>query len=68
MPTFTIIALELWRKILDRVRPLHLSEIEQPENRCLEAMLHWHDPTERLKALRCRHWRHTLADDNPASG
>jgi hypothetical protein len=40
MPTFTIIALGPWRKILDRVRPRHLSEIEQCEDRCLEAMEH----------------------------
>jgi hypothetical protein len=50
-----------------RMRPLHLTEIEQDEERCLEAMLHWHDPVERLRALR-RSPTHTLVDDNPASG
>jgi hypothetical protein len=49
-----------------RMRPLHPSEIEQAEERCLEAMLHWHDPCERLRNL--RHRSHTLLDDNPASG
>jgi hypothetical protein len=67
MPTFTIIA-GLWRKILERVRPPHLSETEQREDHCLEGMLHWHDPNERLRALRCRCGRHALVDDNPASG
>ena len=58
----------LWRKIdvFARLRPHCLTEIEQDEERCLEAMLHWHDPVERLKTLRGR--RHTLVDDNPASG
>jgi hypothetical protein len=74
-PMFTIIAngpwrLPEWRKtgMLDRLRPLRVTEIEQDEERCLEAMLHWHDPTERLRTLRCRCSRHTLVDDNPASG
>jgi hypothetical protein len=60
--------LPLWRKIdvFARLRPHCLTEIEQDEERCLEAMLHWHDPVERLKTLRRR--RHTLVDDNPASG
>jgi hypothetical protein len=49
-----------------RVRLLHLSEIEQEEERCLEAMLHWRDPSERPRNL--RHRSHTLLDDNPASG
>jgi hypothetical protein len=49
------------------MRPLRLTEIEQDEERCLEAMLHWHDPVERLWALRRSH-THTLVDDNPASG
>lgn len=73
MPKFAIIAHE-WRRlpewwkpdILIRMRPLHVSEVEQEEERCLEAMLHWHDPVERVRALRCR--IHTLIDDNPASG
>ena len=49
-------------------RPPCLSEIEQQEERCLEAMLHWHDPDERLRNLHCRCHTHTLVDDNPASG
>jgi hypothetical protein len=52
--------------IFARLRPLRLTEVEQDEERCLEAMLHWHDPIERRRALRCR--GHTLVDDNPASG
>ena len=32
----------------------------------LEAMMHWHDPGERLRPLRCR--RKSLLDDNPSSG
>jgi hypothetical protein len=51
-----------------RLRPLHLTEIEQDEERFLEAMLHWHDPEERLRTLRHRCHTHTLVDDNPASG
>ncbi len=57
-----------WRKIevFVRLRPLRLTELEQDEEHCLEAMLHWHDPIERLRAPRCR--SHTLVDDNPESG
>ena len=40
-------------------------EIDE-EERCLEAMLHWRDPVERLRAH--RHRLHTLVDDSPASG
>jgi hypothetical protein len=72
-PMFTIVGLKprpqpSWRKIdiFARLRPLRLTEVEQDEERCLEAMLHWHDPIERLRALRRR--GHTLVDDNPASG
>jgi hypothetical protein len=36
------------------------------EEHCLEAMLHWRDPAERSRMLRCR--RHALVDDNPTSG
>jgi hypothetical protein len=43
-----------------------VTEIEQSEERCLDAMLHWHDPVETLR--RFRHCSHTLVDDNPASG
>lgn len=68
MLTFTLIAQGPWRKILDKFRPLQPSEIEQREGRCLQAMLHWHDPDETLRTLRCRCSRHALVDDNPASG
>jgi hypothetical protein len=74
MPMFTIIAhgasrLPLFGRTdtLLRARLLRLTEIEQDEERCLEAMLHWRDPVERRKALRRSH-THTLVDDNPASG
>jgi hypothetical protein len=73
LPMFTIVgrkprALRSWPRVnaVVRMRPLHLSEIEQEEDRCLEAMLHWHDPSERFRNL--RHRSHTLLDDNPASG
>ena len=36
------------------------------EERGLEVMSHWRDPIERLRSERRR--RHTLIDDNPASG
>jgi hypothetical protein len=57
-----------WRKIdfFIRLRPLRLTELEQEEDRCLEAMLHWRDPVERSRTIRCR--RHTLVGDNPTSG
>jgi hypothetical protein len=74
-PMFTIIghrprAPPEWFKvnIFVRLQPLRLTEIEQDEERFLEAMLHWHDPEERLRTLRCRCHTHTLVDDNPASG
>jgi hypothetical protein len=72
MPTFTIAHLE-WRRLpqwlKSRIlaeRPLCLSEVEQEEERCLHAMVHWHDPAERHGAV-CRR-SHTRLDDNPASG
>ena len=58
-----------WRKLdeaIARMRPHCMTEIEQDEERCLEAMHHWHSPVERSRALHCR--RHALVDDNPASG
>jgi hypothetical protein len=57
-----------WRKIhvFDRLRPARLTELEQDEEHCLEAMSHWHDPVSRLRTFRSR--IHTLVDDNPASG
>jgi hypothetical protein len=57
-----------WRKIdlFARWRPHCLTEVEQDEEHCLDAMLHWRDPAERLRMLQRR--RHALVDDNPASG
>jgi len=52
--------------ILTRIRALRFTEIEADEERSGEAMLHWRDPVERARTLRCRN--HTLVDDNPASG
>lgn len=72
MPKFTINA-PAWRRLpkwcktaIARSRQLYVSEIEQEEERCLEGMLHWHDPVERVRTLRCR--QRALVDDNPASG
>ena len=53
-------------EIFARLWPLRLTEVEQDEDHCLDAMLHWHDPVAKLRTPRCR--SHTLADDNPASG
>lgn len=49
-----------WRRTFGRTRQLHVTEIEQEEEYCLEAMLHWHDRSERRRNLRCRN--HTLLD------
>ncbi len=75
MPMFRNIAQEVRRlpelgeiHILARMRAPRLTEIEQEEEHRLEAMLHWHDPDERVRTLRCRCHAHTLIDDNPASG
>jgi hypothetical protein len=75
MPMFTMIGARPrppppWLKvnIFVGLQPLRLTEIEQDEERFLEAMLHWHDPEERLRTLRRRCHTHTLVDDNPASG
>ena len=56
-----------WRRLeaVARMRPHCLTEIEQDEEHCLEAMHHWHSPVERSRMLRCR--RHALVDDNPTS-
>jgi hypothetical protein len=54
--------------IFVRLRLLRLTEVEQDEERFLEAMLHWHDPVERLRTLRHGCQTRTLVDDNPASG
>jgi hypothetical protein len=50
--------------ILARIREHRGEEIE--EERCLDGMLHWRDPIERLRTHRRQ--RRTLVDDNPASG
>jgi hypothetical protein len=44
----------------------HRGEETDEEERCLDAMLHWRDPIERLQTH--RRPRRTLVDDNPASG
>lgn len=74
-PMFTIVGRKLrappsWRKIgvLVRRQSLHLSEIEQNEERCLDAMLHWRNPAERRRTPRRLCHTHTLIDDNPTSG
>ena len=61
-------ALPSWREmhVFAKLRPHCLTEIEQDEEHCLDAMLHWRDPAERLRLLRRR--RHGLVDDNPTSG
>ena len=61
-------ALPSWREmdVFAKLRPHCLTEIEQDEEHCLDAMLHWRDPDERLRTLQRR--RHALVDDNPASG
>jgi len=55
-----------WRKTLARIRHVRSTDVEPEEERSLEAMLHWRDPVDRLRTRRRR--RHTLVDDNPASG
>jgi hypothetical protein len=57
-----------WRKIdlFARWRPHCLTEVEQDEEHCLDAMLHWRDTDERSRMLQRR--RHARVDDNPASG
>jgi hypothetical protein len=61
-------ALPSWREIdvFAKLRPHCLTEIEQDEEHCLDAMLHWRDPAERSRILPSR--RHALVDDNPTSG
>ena len=61
-------ALPSWREIdvFAKLRPHCLTEIEQDEEHCLDAMLHWRDPVERSRILRSR--RHALVDDNPICG
>jgi hypothetical protein len=61
-------ALRSWPRIdiLAKLRTSCVTEIEQDEEHCLEAMLPWHDPIERSRAQRCK--RRALVDDNPTSG
>jgi hypothetical protein len=61
-------ALPSWLEmdVFAKLRPHCLTEIEQDEEHCLDAMHHWHSPIERSRALHCR--RHALVDDNPTSG
>ncbi len=73
VPKFTIVHVEFerlpeWLRscIPAGTRPVCLSEVEQEEEHCLEAMLHWRDPAGRRGSLRRR--CHTRVDDNPASG
>ena len=41
-------ALPLWREIdvFAKLRPHCVTEIEQDEEHCLEAMIHWRDPVD----------------------
>ncbi len=60
-----------WHAIVARVTEYRWTEIDpgvdpREGEHPLEAMLHWHDPAERLKTLRRR--RKSLLDDNPSSG
>jgi hypothetical protein len=58
-----------WRRLdeaVAKMRPYCLTEIEQDEEHCLEAMHHWRSPVERSRTVHCR--RHALVDDNPTSG
>jgi hypothetical protein len=73
MPMFETISGKLrgrpkWMKIDSFARfRLHCeTEVEQDEEHCLEAMLHWRDPDERSRRLRFRN--HGLVGDNPTSG
>lgn len=61
-------ALPPWRErhVFAKLRLHCLTEIEQDEEHCLEAMLPWRDPAERMR-LRLRR-RPALVDDNPTSG
>lgn len=53
-----------WRLILERIRTRRWTAHVEEANP-LEAMLHWKDPHERLRAIRRE--RHGL-DDNPSAG
>ncbi len=60
-----------WCVIVTQVREYRWTEIDpgvhpREGEHPLEAMLHWHDPAERPRTLRCR--RKSLLDDNPSSG
>lgn len=58
-------ALPLWRALFGQIDDGRSNELEDAE-RCLEAMAHWRDPSEKRRIRRCR--RHSLLDDNPTSG
>jgi hypothetical protein len=60
-----------WSVIVTKVRQYRRTEIDpgvdpREGEHPLDAMLHWRDPAERLRSLRCR--RKSLLDDNPSSG
>ena len=60
-----------WHLIVTQVREYRWTEIDpgvhtRDGEHPLEAMMHWHDPAERLRTLRYR--RKSLLDDNPSSG
>ena len=61
-------ALPSWREmgVFAKLRPHCVTEIEQHEEHCLDAMLHWRDPAEKPRLLRRR--CPGLVDDNPTSG
>ena len=61
-------ALPSWREVdvFAKWRLHCLTEIEQDEEHCLDAMLHWRDPGERLKINRRR--RHALVLRQPDVG
>ena len=75
MPRFSFSAHE-WPRLLEWWKvdffiwpaPPCLTELEQEEEHCLEAMLHWHDPAARVRTIHRGRHPHTLVDDNPASG
>jgi hypothetical protein len=58
----------LERRVCDMLAGIteHRERDIDEEERCLDAMLHWRDPIERLRIQRRQ--RRTLVDDNPASG
>jgi hypothetical protein len=60
-----------WRMILARIKEQRWREVDEGDlqregEHPLEAMVHWRDPTQRLRTHRRR--RMSLLDDNPSSG